>query len=84
MLRTYTEIERGFVKNNGGNIVGLEPLSIKEQMVYRKNGVDSHFGYDTRKHNEENVQNMLERYPAFVSKLFGNAISYFSRLLWRR
>jgi len=82
MLQTYSHIERRFVKNEEGEIIGFEPVSVREKMVYRDNKLNVPFGYDTRMHSESDVQDMLKEYPSFLSRIFKNAISYFSRKMW--
>ena len=83
MLQTYSHIERRFVTNEFGEVIGIEPVSVSERMVYRDDKLNVPFGYDTRTHSEEDVQGMLNEYPSFLSRLFRNAVSYFSRKMWR-
>ncbi len=83
MLKTYGHIERRFVRNGHGEIIGVEPVSVSERMVYTDEEMDVPFSYDTRTHTEEDVQDMLKQYPSFLSRLFRNAMSYFSRQIWK-
>jgi hypothetical protein len=84
MLKTYSHIERRFVRNDIGDIKGIEPVSVSERMIYSDGEMSVPFGYDTKTSDEEDVQKMLNEYPSFISKLFRNAISYFSHLVWRK
>lgn len=83
MLKTYGYIERRFVRNEHGEIIGVEPVSVREKMVYTDEKMNVPFSYDTRTHTEEDIQNVLRQYPSFLSRLFRNAMSYFSRQIWR-
>jgi hypothetical protein len=83
MLQTYTHIERRFIMNEDGGITGIEPVSVREKMVYSDGKLDVPFGYDTRMHTELDVQDMLNEYPSFISRVFNNLVSYFSRKIWR-
>ncbi len=83
MLKTYSHIERRFVTNDIGEIIDIEPVSVSEKMMYLDGEMAVPFDYDTRTDNEFEVQKMLNDYPSFISKIFRNAISYFSHLVWR-
>lgn len=83
MLKTFSHVERRFVTNDIGEVIGIEPVSVSEKMVYSDEEMSVPFDYDTRTHDEFYVQKMLNEYPSFISKLFRNAISYFSHLVWR-
>lgn len=86
MLRTYSVIEQGFVKGVDGKIVGIEPLRVSESMAYSGGELKAPFGfsYDTAKHGKRDVQESLDKYPPFISRLFRNVISRFSHDIWRR
>ena len=73
---------RRFTRDSGGNITGLEPIRVQEQMHYSELGANAIFGYDTAFDTENDVNQSLERYPSIISRLFNGAISYFSRRIW--
>jgi len=83
MLQTRSYMERRFVTNEYGEITGLEPVFVKEEMVYRDGNITTPFGYDTNAQTEADVQKKLDEYPSFLSRLFGSMVSYFSRRIWR-
>jgi len=83
MLRTQSSVEREFVRNDSGEIVGVRPVSVKERMVYSEGGMAVPFYYDTNTHQEADVDGMLDQYPTAISRLFKRMMSYFSRQVWR-
>ena len=82
MIHGYTEVNSRFVRGEDGEI-RVEPVSVVEKMVYRDKKLNIPFSYDTRIHSEGDVQIMLDRYPSFFGRIFRNAMSYFSRQIWR-
>lgn len=82
-MRFYRETNQRFVRDGNGMVVGFKPVSVREDMAYTEGGVTVPFSYDTRRHSEQDVDKMLDKYPSFVSRLFRNVMSYISLRLWR-
>jgi len=83
MLVTRSVIDRRFVRDAGGRVIGVEPVSVSQSMVYREGEMATPFAYDTAVHSEADVDAMLGRYPSFMSGLFRGMVSYFSKRIWR-
>lgn len=83
MLHTHSYMERKFNRSDSGEIIGIEPVSVREQMEYRKDNIQVPFSYDTTLNTETEVKSRLRDYPPFFSRLFGSVMSYFSPRIWR-
>ena len=70
------------VRDSSGDVIGIIPLSVTQEMGYRNDHTEN-FAYSTDINTEQEVEHAIDRYPSYVSRVFRSLILSFSRGIWR-